>query len=346
MRPRAARLAVRAVVGAAVVGRQHRRAAGRAEPARHDGQRVALVDLAARPGSRCNPPSWRRSRWSCCSRSCWARRGPGRRMHWSHRMRSLTGPDGRQVLVALVAIAIPVGLVLLQPDVGTIIVLAAMCAAVLVVAGVRARWLLGLAVAGAAVIVARDPARPAARLPARPIHGVREPGRRPARRRLQHRAGADRDRLRRPDRHRPVRRPADPRLVRARAGDRLHLHGGGRGARLRRGGLGDHAVRGACSGACCASARGRPTSRAGSSPPAWPGWFAFQAFQNIGMTLGIVPVTGLPLPFVSYGGFVDVRQHARGRSAPGRRHAHPADVHTGMITFASGFRASRALQPS
>jgi rod shape determining protein RodA len=31
-------------------------------------------------------------------------------------------------------------------------------------------------------------------------------------------------------------------------------------------------------------------------------WFAFQAFENIGMTMGIMPVTGLPLPFVSYGG--------------------------------------------
>jgi rod shape determining protein RodA len=31
-------------------------------------------------------------------------------------------------------------------------------------------------------------------------------------------------------------------------------------------------------------------------------WFAFQAFENIGMAVGIMPVTGLPLPFVSYGG--------------------------------------------
>ena len=31
-------------------------------------------------------------------------------------------------------------------------------------------------------------------------------------------------------------------------------------------------------------------------------WFAFQAFQNIGMCLGIMPVTGVPLPLVSYGG--------------------------------------------
>jgi rod shape determining protein RodA len=31
-------------------------------------------------------------------------------------------------------------------------------------------------------------------------------------------------------------------------------------------------------------------------------WFAVQAFINIGMTIGIMPVTGVPLPFVSYGG--------------------------------------------
>jgi rod shape determining protein RodA len=31
-------------------------------------------------------------------------------------------------------------------------------------------------------------------------------------------------------------------------------------------------------------------------------WFAFQSFENIGMTLGIMPVAGIPLPFVSYGG--------------------------------------------
>jgi rod shape-determining protein RodA len=38
-------------------------------------------------------------------------------------------------------------------------------------------------------------------------------------------------------------------------------------------------------------------------------WFAVQSFINIGMTVGIMPVTGLPLPFVSYGGsamFIDM----------------------------------------
>ena len=58
-------------------------------------------------------------------------------------------------------------------------------------------------------------------------------------------------------------------------------------------------------------------------------WLGFQAFQNIGMCLGIMPVTGVPLPFVSYGGSsmfagmlaVGLLQniHLRARSAPAAR---------------------------
>jgi len=31
-------------------------------------------------------------------------------------------------------------------------------------------------------------------------------------------------------------------------------------------------------------------------------WFAFQTFENIGMSMGLMPMTGVPLPFMSYGG--------------------------------------------
>lgn len=58
-------------------------------------------------------------------------------------------------------------------------------------------------------------------------------------------------------------------------------------------------------------------------------WFGFQAFQNIGMCLGIMPVTGVPLPFVSYGGSsmfasmlaIGLLQniHLRAQSAPSAR---------------------------
>ncbi len=32
------------------------------------------------------------------------------------------------------------------------------------------------------------------------------------------------------------------------------------------------------------------------------GMFSYQIIQNIGMTVGLIPVTGVTLPFVSYGG--------------------------------------------
>jgi rod shape determining protein RodA len=32
------------------------------------------------------------------------------------------------------------------------------------------------------------------------------------------------------------------------------------------------------------------------------GWMVFQVFENVGMTMGIMPVTGIPLPLMSYGG--------------------------------------------
>jgi rod shape determining protein RodA len=57
--------------------------------------------------------------------------------------------------------------------------------------------------------------------------------------------------------------------------------------------------------------------------------FVFQVFVNVGMTIGIAPITGIPLPFVSYGGssmiatlaLIGLLQavHIRGRLAAGRR---------------------------
>ena len=31
-------------------------------------------------------------------------------------------------------------------------------------------------------------------------------------------------------------------------------------------------------------------------------WISIQAFMNIGAVIGIMPITGVPLPFVSFGG--------------------------------------------
>jgi rod shape determining protein RodA len=65
-------------------------------------------------------------------------------------------------------------------------------------------------------------------------------------------------------------------------------------------------------------------------------WFGFQAFQNVGMCLGIMPVTGVPLPFVSYGGSsmfagmlaIGLLQniHLRANAAPAARLGAPPRV--------------------
>ena len=51
-------------------------------------------------------------------------------------------------------------------------------------------------------------------------------------------------------------------------------------------------------------------------------WLAFQMFENIGMTLGIMPITGIPLPFVSAGGTSMMATWiARGLLQTGRLHS-------------------------
>ncbi|HUP69841.1 MAG TPA: rod shape-determining protein RodA [Acidimicrobiales bacterium] len=38
--------------------------------------------------------------------------------------------------------------------------------------------------------------------------------------------------------------------------------------------------------------------------------FVFQIFENVGMTMGIMPITGIPLPFMSYGGSATITSFA------------------------------------
>ena len=57
------------------------------------------------------------------------------------------------------------------------------------------------------------------------------------------------------------------------------------------------------------------------------GMFAFQMFENIAMTMGLMPVTGITLPFISYGGSSIVTLYAamgivsaiKKRSVPARQ---------------------------
>ena len=90
--------------------------------------------------------------------------------------------------------------------------------------------------------------------------------------------------------------------LRARAADRLHLHRGGRAARASSVPSASCPSSASSPGGCCT----RPcVARDTFGRLICAGLFAFIAFsvfQNAGMTMGIMPITGIPLPFVSYGG--------------------------------------------
>ena len=49
----------------------------------------------------------------------------------------------------------------------------------------------------------------------------------------------------------------------------------------------------------------------------------FQVFVNIGMTIGMAPITGIPLPFVSYGGSSMITSLAHDRAPAGDSRPRP-----------------------
>ena len=75
-------------------------------------------------------------------------------------------------------------------------------------------------------------------------------------------------------------------------------------------------------------------------------WFAFQSFVNIGMTIGIMPITGLPLPFVSYGGsaiFADMIAIGLLQSVHRRRTDYPCSTERSVPTRPRSTRPVRLL---
>ena len=174
----------------------------------------------------------------------------------------------------------PSALIMLQPDLGTVMVIACAVFGIIAVSGAKARWLVGILAGGAIVAVRRRAGRDPQAVPGRPAHGVRRPGQRPARHRLQHPAGAHRDRVGRAVRHRAVPRPADPGPVRARttrptSSTPWRARSSASSARPA-----SSCCSACCCGARCASRCAPRTCSAGSWPPASPCWIALPGVRE------------------------------------------------------------------
>jgi rod shape determining protein RodA len=209
-------------------------------------------------------------------------------------------PTTADVVLALVLTAVPLGLIMLQPDLGSAMVLACAVFGVLVVAGVRARWTIGLLAVGVVLALAAihagvlhdyqlDRFKSFANPNADPLGAAYNVNQ-------AHIAIAAGGLFGTGLFHGPQTNGGyvpeqQTDFIFSVAGEELGLVGAAviialfallcwRGLRIAR--EADHAGRIVAVGVVC--------------------WFAFQAFQNIGMNLGLTPVTGVPLPFVSYGG--------------------------------------------
>ncbi len=210
-------------------------------------------------------------------------------------------PGHRDVLVTLAAAAVPLGLVLLQPDLGTALVVSFVVLGVIGVSGAPIRWVVGLVVAAVAGALAAVQLGVVKSYQLDRLTSFLDPAADPqgaAYNQLQAGIAIGNGGLWGQGLFRGAQTQGDfvpeqhTDFIFTVAGEELGLVGAGgllvllaivlwRVSRV--------AVRAedlfgrlVATGVLC--------------------WFTVQAFENVGMALGIMPVTGVPLPFVSYGG--------------------------------------------
>ncbi|MCW2725355.1 MAG: rod shape-determining protein RodA [Frankiales bacterium] len=209
-------------------------------------------------------------------------------------------PRDVDVLVVLGLVAIPMGLIMLQPDLGSVMVMVFIVLGVLAVSGAPKRWVGGLILAGvlAAGVVAphvlQDYQVKRFTSFANPKADPSGAGYNTQQARIAIGSGGALGKglfqgTQTNGRFIPEQQTD---FVFTVAGEELGFVGGGAIILL----LGTVLWRGLRIATLATDSFGRLVAAGVVS------WFAFQSFVNVGMTLGIMPVTGLPLPFLSYGG--------------------------------------------
>jgi rod shape determining protein RodA len=213
----------------------------------------------------------------------------------------LQRPDGRSILRALTLAAVPMGIVLMMPDLGSTMVMVVIILGLLLASGAPGRWLAGLAVIGAIgatavvqlhILKQYQIARFAAFAnPALDPAGV---GYNTAQARIAIGSGGLLGKglfhgTQTTGQFVPEQQTD---FVFTVAGEELGFVGG----------MVIIGLLGIILWRACRIAREATDLYSTVLAAGVVTWFAFQGFENIGMTLGIMPVAGIPLPFVSYGG--------------------------------------------
>ena len=225
----------------------------------------------------------------------------GMSMILSERSHDSDGPTSRDVLQALAIAAIPVALIIMQPDMGTVLIISAAVVTIVAVSGVPARWVTGLlliAVLGGFVAVKAGVISEyqVNRLQTfvDPTADTQGAGYQLRQARITVGSGGliGTGLFNGPQTNGRFVPEQQTNFIFTVAGEQLGFIGSGaililylillmRGFSIARR-TNDPFGRLVCTGVIA--------------------WFAFQIFENIGMTLGLMPMTGVPLPFISYGG--------------------------------------------
>lgn len=225
----------------------------------------------------------------------------GLSMLLSERLHDRDQPSSRDVLQGLLIAAIPIVLILVQPDMGTVLIISASVVTIIAVSGAPSRWVVGLlviALLGGFTVVKvgaiNDYQLKRLQSFVDPTADPQSSGYQLRQSRITVGSGGiiGKGLFNGPQTNGRFVPEQQTDFIFTVAGEELGFLGSGailllyliilmRGFRIARRSQ-DSFGRLVCTGVIA--------------------WFAFQVFENIGMTMGLMPMTGVPLPFMSYGG--------------------------------------------
>lgn len=225
----------------------------------------------------------------------------GLSMLLSERTHDSDQPSSNDILRALVIAAIPMGLILLQPDMGTVLIISASVVAILATSGAPTKWVIGLLILAVAGGIIVTKAGIISEYQIKRLQSFVDPnadtqgsGYQLRQARITVGSGGlfGTGLFDGPQTNGRFVPEQQTDFIFTVAGEQLGFLGSGLIILLyliilmRAFGIArrssDHYGQMVCTGVIA--------------------WFAFQTFENIGMTLGLMPMTGVPLPFMSYGG--------------------------------------------
>ena len=211
------------------------------------------------------------------------------------------GPSDRQVLYSLVVAAVPILLIVLQPDLGTVLIISAAVLSIIAISGARLRWVIGLLVvgiSGAYIAVASgevsDYQLNRLRSFIDPYADPQASGYQLRQARITIGSGGllGKGLFDGPQTNGRFVPEQQTDFIFTVSGEELGFFGSSFILLL----YATILMRGFAIAKRTNDLFGRLVTMGVVA------WFSFQIFQNIGMTMGLMPMTGVPLPFLSYGG--------------------------------------------